>query len=259
MKKTMRVPALEKALDILEYVARRNSSVSVKELSRELEIATATAYRTVNYLSLRGYLRENDQSEGEYFLGPQIFHLANLVTQQLDLVHLAKPIMKELAVKTNQTTQLGILQDFGVVYVEQELPTSPVNIIAALRTIIPINVSASGKVLVAHLSTREQEYFLQNAELPKQTPNSIAEIDALKAELARVKTNGYALDNEEYARGIGCAAAPIFDHQGQAIAAIGVTGGIDHYTTGDDKRESIIQVVKDAAAEISEKLSGGSL
>lgn len=247
------VPALEKALDILEYIAQRGTYVTVKEVSNGLGIPLATAYRTIKYLWSRKYLQTKSEAGGEYYLGPQLLYLAHLITKQFDLISIAKPVMNELAAKSGQTAQLGVLQDFGVVYIEQALPAKPVNIIAALRTVIPVNVSASGKVLVAHLPAGEQDFFLKNAHLPPQTENSIVDIDEFKQELQKVKEQGYALDHEEYARGIGCAAAPIQDCTGQTIAAIGITGPIVDYIDAR-KLEHLVQLVKRAAAKISQEL-----
>ncbi|MGQ9889586.1 MAG: IclR family transcriptional regulator [Aggregatilineales bacterium] len=244
------VPALEKALDILEYIAERGTVVTIKEITTSLGIPLASSYRIVNYLCSRGYLKT--QGDGEFYLGPQLLYLSHRVEQQFDLINQAKPIMNALATESGQTAQLGVLQDFGVVYIEQALPSKPVNIVAALRTVIPVNLSASGKVLVAHLPQQEQDYFLKNAKLVQQTPNSIVDLDAFRRELAQVREQGYALDHEEYARGIGCAAAPIWDYRGQVIAAIGITGRIDDYTNESNLRR-VIELVLSAAQDISRK------
>lgn len=247
------VPALEKALDILEYLAERGSAVTIKEIATALGTPLATTYRIVNYLCSRGYLKA--QGDGVFYLGPQLLYLSHVVDRQFDLINQAKPIMNALATESGQTAQLGILQDFGVIYIEQALPSKPVNIVAALRTVIPVNLSASGKTLVAHLPPQEQEYFLQNARLVQQTPNSIVDLDAFRRELELVRARGYALDNEEYARGIGCLAAPIWDYRGQAIAAIGITGRIDAYTT-ESNLKRVIQLVTRAAQAISHEIGG---
>jgi DNA-binding IclR family transcriptional regulator len=249
------VPALEKALDILEYIAQSGTSVPAKELSTNLMIPHATVYRTVKYLCSRGYLKQDQQDEGEYSLGPQLLHLAHALSRQFDLLTAAGPIIRELAAKSTQTAQIGILQDLGVMYIDQALPTKPVNIIAALRTVIPVNVSASGKVLVAHLPLREQEYFLEHCRLAAQTPKSVVDIPLFRQELQKVRDQGYALDSEEYARGIGCAAAPIWDYKGQVIAAIGVTGPIADYTD-ETRLQRLIQLVKEASEELTSSIGG---
>lgn len=253
-KKAVIIPAVEKALDILEFVASQGAPVTAKEIATHLDIPASTTYRTVNYLCDRNYLKEDEQVEGRYYLGFQVMFLAHQLTRQRDLIDIAKPVMRDLATQSGQTAQLGILQDFGVMYIDQALPAQPVNIIAALRTHISANVSASGKVLVAHLPPTEQRYFLDHAEFPAQTPESITSKHAFLQELRRVAQQGYALDHEEYARGIGCLAAPIHEHNEQVIAAIGITGRIADYTDDANLRR-LIELTKEAARQISHYLS----
>ncbi|MCA9911642.1 MAG: IclR family transcriptional regulator, partial [Anaerolineae bacterium] len=219
-----------------------------------LDIPIATVYRTVKYLCTRNYLKENAAADGRYFLGSQLSILAHQATGHRDLIYLAKPFMRELAIKSGQTAQLGILQDYQVVYIEQALPARPVNIIAALRTGVPVNVSASGKVLVANLPESERDQFLSQAQLARQTPESIVEIASFEQELQRVLQQGYGADCEEFARGIGCVAAPIRDHRQQVIAAIGITGHISEYLH-QDRLQILINLVTNAAAQISDSLS----
>lgn len=247
-KKAVTVPAVEKALDIMEYIARQGKAVAIKDITATLDIPPATAYRTVKYLCSRKYLKETVQAE--YALGPQLLYLTDLIAKQFDMIIEAEPIMKELATRSGQTAQLGILQDLGVMYIQQSLPPTPVNIIATLRTVIPVNISASGKILVAHLPQREQEYFLHHATLLAQTKNSIVDIDEFKQELNTVKEQGYAQDREEYARGIGCVAAPVWNHRDQVIAAVGITGQIADYQD-DANLNRLIGLVKFAAEELS--------
>jgi DNA-binding IclR family transcriptional regulator len=252
-KKVQVVPALEKALDILEYIAERGDFVSTKEISAELGIPIATTYRTVNYLCNRNYLRENPDLEGNgYSLGAQIQILADHITRQFDLISVALPSMRRLAAQSEQTVQLGILQEHQVIYIEQVLPAKPVNIIAALRTGIAVNVSASGKVLVAHLPPQEQNDFLEKAELEPRTKRSITAIEQFRDELLQVKKQGYATDNEEFARGIGCVAVPIRNSRGQVIAAIGITGHSAEYTGNNWRNTS--QLVRDAGRAISSNI-----
>lgn len=248
-KRVQTVPALEKALDIMEYMANRGDFVTIKEIAADLSIPPATAYRTVNYLLSRNYLRQNVENEAEFFLGPQIQRLSDIISRQFDISAIAKPFMRQLAGQCGHTVQLGVLQEFQVVYIEQVLPAKPVNIIAALRTGIPVNVSASGKVLVANLVPEEQAHFLENAVLEARTHRSITSLEDFLAELKKVKQQGYAMDYEEYARGIGCLAVPIRNAWGQVVAAVGITGHSLDFK--DEALERNARLILDAGRKIS--------
>ncbi len=248
-KRVQTVPAIEKALDIMEYMANRGEFVTIKEVAADLGIPQATAYRTVNYLLSRNYLRQSVEAEGEYFLGPQLQRLSDVISRQFDIIAIAKPFMRHLASQCGHTVQLGVLQEAQVVYIEQVLPTRPVNIIAALRTGIPVNVSASGKVLVANMAPEEQAHFLENAVLEARTHRSITNPEDFMEELRKVKQQGYAVDYEEYARGIGCLAVPIRNARGQVVAAIGITGHSLDFK--DEALERNARLVLDAGRSIS--------
>lgn len=245
------VPAVGRALDILEFLGTSDTPQTTKEISKALHIPPTSTYRVVKYLCRRGYIDEDTNLDGRYSLGLQVLHLARLVKERhLDLRTAALHPIRRLAQETGQAAQLGVLHEYGVMYIDMVLPATPVSIIAPLRTVLPINVSASGKVLVAYLPSREREDFLLNASLATQTAKSITSKSELAEELRRVRELGYATDSEEYARGIGCLATPVFDDSGTVIAAVGITGHVSDYE-GNKQLARLIQLVQKAAAEIS--------
>jgi DNA-binding IclR family transcriptional regulator len=247
------VPAVERALNILESLGTHGTSMTLKEIAATLDIPAVSTFRIVKYLCSRGYLKEEPHLPGQYNLGMQLLYIAHQLHRNSDLRVAAILSMRKLAEVTGQTSQLAILQDYGVMYVEQATPLKPVNIIAQLRTQIPVNVSASGKVLIAYLQPEEQNEYLKKIEFVCQTKRSITNPAEFGKELLKVRQLGFAVDNEEYARGIGCLAAPIFDHLAKNIAAVGITGHIADYHN-EAKFENLKHQVLVAAKEISENL-----
>ncbi len=132
--------------------------------------------------------------------------------------------MFELANRTRQTVQLGILFEYSVMYIDQIRTEKKINIIVPTGTPFPVNLSAGGKILVANLPEEKRKEFLQYVKLKKNTPKSIINKDDFVEELKKVKMRGYATDFEEFARGIWCIAAPILNHKEENIASIGITG-----------------------------------
>jgi DNA-binding IclR family transcriptional regulator len=252
-QKNSAVPAVERALDILEYIGEQAKPISLKEAQNALKIPPASFFRIISELTERGYLREDNTTSGKYVLGHKILYLSQCFTRQIDLNTVALHCMRNLSEKCNQTSQLGALQNNGVVYLNQVLSTRPISITAALGTILPVNVSAAGKVLTAFLPENEKEEFLRDAKFASHTGKTITNIDEFRKELNKVKEYGVAMDDEEYAVGIGCLAAPVFNHKGRCVAAVGITGYIDDYK---DKLllSRNIQYVTQAAKEISEQI-----
>lgn len=247
------VPAVNRAIDVLEYVAQTSNSVTVKDLSEELDIPAASCFRIVKNLVARKYLIEDRFSKGRFMFGFRGIELADYALYKLDLRTIAIPYMKKLALDTNQAVQLGILETGGVVFIEQTMPINPIDIIAKQYVPLAINVCAGGKVLCAYMPLYKQSSYLSHAELVKNTEFSITDHDSLLAELKAVTERGYALDMQEYSIGVGCIAVPIFNYTGKCIAAIGITGSYQEYLE-QENIEHFYGLLSHAANEISAQM-----
>jgi DNA-binding IclR family transcriptional regulator len=115
----------------------------------------------------------------------------------------------------------------------------------------PFNCTAVGKVLLADLPTEELERMASEGIFEQRTERSICKVDALHAEIERVREQGWAQDIEEYNPGVGCIAAPVRDHEGQIIAAITVSGPAARV---EEQLDYIVTKVTTHAASISEEI-----
>jgi len=249
------VPAVERAFDILEFLAEQNNPVSLKEISAKMKIPTVSCFRIVKYICSRGYI--NEEQNGLYSLGLRNLLLSEKLLKKMDIVNLSQNAMQELAAETNQAVQLALPHQYGVIYINQIMPLHPINVIAPIGSIIPINVSASGKILTAFLSDLQRNKCTAAATFVNKTKNSITDKALFEIELLKVKELGYAEDNEEYAIGVGCLAAPIFNHTKECVAAIGITGNITDYHNSK-KYESYVKLIGKASQKVS-KLMGYNL
>lgn len=244
------VPAVNRAIDIMEYVAQSPNSVTTKEISEALNIPAASCFRIVKNLLMRKYLIEDRNARGKYLYGFRAVELADYALYKLDLRTTALPFMKKLALETNQAVQLGVLETGGVVFIEQTMPINPINIIAKQYVPLAINVSAGGKVLCAFMPLYKQSSYLAHTELVKRTKNSITDYEKLKQELKVVAEKGYALDQQEYSMGVGCIAVPIFNYAGNCIASLGITGNYEEYAQQENV-DGFYELLHKAAYEIS--------
>ena len=158
--------------------------------------------------------------------------------------------MRKTANETNHAVQLAVLEGANVIYIEQIMPITPVKAIAPLRTALPVNVSASGKILYAYLPYHIRANFLSVVDFAKYTDNSIIDKTTFARELEVIEQNGISFDNEEYSIGIGCMAVPIFNHNRQCVASLGITGTIRDYRDPERKTQ-LLTSLTDAAQEIS--------
>ncbi len=244
------VPAVNRSIDILEYIAQAPTSVTIKDLSEALDIPTVSCFRIVKNLLSRKYLIEDRYSKGRYLYGFRAIELADYALYKMDLRTIALPFMKQIAMETNQAVQLGVLETGGVVFVEQTMPINPIDIIAKQYVPLAINISAGGKVLCAFMPLYKQNNYLSHAELVKNTEFSITSYNKLLTELKVVAERGYALDMQEYSIGVGCIAVPIFNYTGNCIASIGITGNYNEYLE-EKNVQRFYEILKHAANEIS--------
>ena len=251
MESKNRVPAVERAFDILEYLMSRNEAVSIKEISVDLSIPNVTVFRIVKSLESKGYVYKQEKG-GKYILGAKAVSFGSTVNKESNLSQIANAFMYELAKKSGQTVQLGVLFEYQVMYIDQIRTSDSLIRIEPTREPFAVNISAGGKVLVAYLGEERQKDFLTQAVLSNTTPDSITDRNEFYEELVRVKSLGYAIDDEVFARGIRCIAAPIFNIKRECVASIGITGHTQEITL--ERMDEFIQLTIDVANKVSKAL-----
>jgi len=247
---TSDAPALDRGLSVLEYVMEANHPVSMKEISKRMSIPSASAFRLIKTLVQRGYLEEINLSQQFYLPGNKVFQMVQFYQLNHSLHSVARMPLRDLAERTGQTAQLAILTGTSVMYIEQALPKEPVSIVAPLHSFLPINVSAAGKILCSYLTDEQLKAFLVSDNLQKKAKNTISDPDALVEAIGLSRKYGYAIDIEEFARGIGCLAGAIWDSHNHCIGALGVTGHVDQYQN-KATLDHIIKSVLALAEEVS--------
>ena len=251
MENKNRVPAVERTIDILEYLVSRNEAISIKELAENLHIPNVTVFRIMKSLESKGFVN-NQSNKGKYVLGARAVSFGSTLVKESKLSQIANAIMYELARQTGQTVQLGVLFEYQVMYIEQIRTSESLTLIVPTRNPFAVNISASGKILVSYLPEPRREEFMKNTELVPSTPNTIVDKELFKKELDKVRAQGFAIDDEEFARGIRCVAAPIFNNRGENVAALGITGHTQEITM--DRIDEMISKTKISAEKISHSL-----
>lgn len=133
---------------------------------------------------------------------------------------------------------------------------SPVGLAERIGIPRPAHCTALGKVLLAHIAAAELRTYLERHELKPFTPRTITAVPSLEEELARVRGQGFAFDDEELAQGIRCLAAPVRNFAGQVVAAIGVSAPV--WRLGMERVPHLAEVVKVSAHRLSRQLGYGN-
>jgi IclR family acetate operon transcriptional repressor len=213
--------SVTRAIRALELIAEAGS-LGVTELGRRLDVHKATASRLVATLAERG-LVERDPVTEKYRLGFGLIRLAGAAMAGLDLVRTSHPILEELAERTRETVNLGMLSGDSVVYVDQVSGTRAIVSVSWVGRRTPLHCTSNGKVLLAHLAPAERDRLLAGP-LERATPATIVDPNALIAQLQEIKVRGYAQTLEELEEGLNAVAAPVRQADGEVVSALSVSG-----------------------------------
>jgi len=245
-KTKYRVPAVEKSFAILEMFAARNQGYTLSEVARLLRLPISTASSLLYTLQACSYLYRNNK--GQFFLTMKMLTEGNKALGQMKLREIAEPELKKLTVETGLASILGVRDGDQVVCIEKIEGTSPIQLASHIGKRMFLHQSSYGKAILAHVSEQEVDSVVASVGLPAATENTITSLPNLKKVLSRIRTEGYALDDQETGIGIRGIGAPVFDHNGVVSAAVAVGGSIFEI---DKNLKALAKAVKDCAFRIS--------
>ena len=248
-------PAAVRTLQILDLFLEDSSSKSLKTISEKLSIPFTSLYRIASCMKEYQYLVEDPANPNHLRLGYKLTGFSDIISSEKYLIKIAHPFMKQICNDLGQACQLCILSSDGVCTIDQCLPKSTITYITRLNEVIPINVSASGKLLTALLPKEERARFLKKATLrfTPYTEKTITDPALFSEHLEQIAAQGYGTDDEEYAIGVGCVAVPIHTPDNKIIAAVGTTGPVAPYKT-PESFNSMLEHLKETAQQIEERM-----
>ena len=220
------VQTIERVATIFDVMAQNSQGISLKELSAKVGLPKGTTHRLLSSLAYFGYVRQVSESKN-YLLGFKLVELGNRLLDQLDLRAQARPSLINLCKKTRETVHLVVLDQNEALYVDKvESDEKPggLQMVSRVGLRVPAHCSSVGKVFLAQLSDTELDTLIKEKGLRKRTENTITDPEKLKHHLKVIRQKGFAVDDEENEKGIRCVGAPIFNQQGQVIAAISISG-----------------------------------
>ena len=247
------VQSVERVFNILEIMAGEGAPITVTELAEKVNLKISTVHRLLSTLLHRGYVEQEESNK--YRLGLKLMELGNSVLYYSDIRTVARPFLEELVDRCNETVNLAILDDTDVVYIDQVESKNLiiVKMLAQVGNRGPVHCTSSGKALVAFLPEEKREETIARLDLAKYTNETITDLENLRKELKRVREDGYAVDWGEREEHVRCIAAPIFNHEGRAIASLSISGPSTRITTYYMKNE-LVDLIRETAERLSHKM-----
>lgn len=221
-----------KALAALDQVASMGRPVRFAELLENSAYPKATLYRLLQTLTNQGMLSYDSHTQ-TYSLGVRLVRLAHAAWRQSSLAPIARPFVEELAQDVQMTVHLAQLDGGQVLYVDKRNPANPVEMYSESGKVGPGYCTGIGKAMLAFLDEKELQIALQQQSFHKFTDNTLADVDALTANLSDIRKSGVSFDREEHEIGIICVATPILSTRNHILGALSVTNST-HRTSLDE-------------------------
>jgi IclR family KDG regulon transcriptional repressor len=218
------VRAVERAMQILSAFDSEHADRGVSEIAQVTGLHKATTHRIMMTLLNGGFLERTQDGE-RFRLGTRLVELGLGALRGLDLRRAAFPYMEQLVERFDETCDLGIFDRGMVLYVEVVHSEHSLTIAARIGRRLPAYCTASGRVFLAFLPPQVVEPLL-NQPLEPCTEKTTTSLAQLREELEATRQRGYALDDEEFEAGIRAVSAPIWDIDGNVIAALSVPGPV---------------------------------
>ncbi|MDW8060915.1 MAG: IclR family transcriptional regulator, partial [Thermomicrobium sp.] len=215
-------PAVWRAVACLNELARASDGLTLSELARAVDEPKSTLHAILATLVDAGLVVREDATK-RYRLGPHVLTLAGAYARQSDLLRAFSEIARPLARELGETIQLAVLQGREVLYVGKQEGTQWVRLASEVGTRLPAHATSLGKCLLAWLPPQELDQLLASGPLVALTPRTITDPEALRAELALVRAQGYALDRGETLPDVWCFGAPVRDANGSVVAALSIS------------------------------------
>ena len=242
------IQSLVRAFEILKCF-EHTEELGVTEISNRVGLHKSTTFNIISTLERYRYLEKNEIS-GKYRLGLELFRLGSFV--KYDLRKIAMPYFENLVVQFKETVNLVVRDDIHVIYLEKIESPHSIRISTVVGGRLPINATAVGKAILSGLPDSELHEVINRLTYKKFTENTICDKSALMEQINNIRLTGYAEDCEELEIGLVCVASPIFNQDGNAFAAISVSGPTLRMNT--QLRKEIGQALVSITKEISQKL-----
>lgn len=213
------VKSFERGLAVIRSFDAEHPARTLSEVAQTCDLTRAAARRLLLTLADLGYVHQDGR---RFRLTPRVLELGYSYLSSYTLPQIAEPHLEQLVARVRESSSLCVLDGDDIVYVAR-VPTRRIMTASiTVGTRFPAYVTSVGRVILAHLPQDEAEVRLARAELKPLTARTLTTADALRAELRRVRRQGYAVVDQELEEGLRSVAAPVRDRDGEVVAAVNI-------------------------------------
>jgi DNA-binding IclR family transcriptional regulator len=244
--------AVPKALRVLEAIAARKRPLSIAEIAAALDMPQPTAHRIVGMLERLGFVGR-EPGRRRVVEGARLVSLGLGVLQAAASDGARHAVLAALAKKTGESCNLGVMAGGNVVYIDRVESHWPLGLRFETGSRVPLHCTAIGKLLLSELPEDAVEAELAGAALTRYTDTTLTDVRRLRAELARIRRQGYSTDNQEFMSGVVCIAVPVSARNGGVCAALAISAAEARLTLAGVKK--FLPDLRAAAAKLARSLT----
>ncbi|NEK86686.1 IclR family transcriptional regulator [Blastococcus saxobsidens] len=251
--------SLERGLSILSAFSGNRPVLGIADLARAVGLTKSTTHRYVATLVKLDYVHQDPDTK-KYYLGPRVVDLGFAAIDSMELTRVAAPSLQALADETGYTVSMALCDGPEIVYIDRRrsgrrrtLMAMDLNVHIGSR--LPAYCTALGKAMLAYKDPATLREILDRTDMARRGPNTVTNREQLMAALAKVRSTGVAVNNEELAPGLRSFAAPVRDRTGAVVAAVNVAVHLSVATSSADALAGRLEpALRRTTAEISRRL-----
>jgi IclR family acetate operon transcriptional repressor len=251
--RTDSVQSVLRALAVINRLSEAEDGMTLTRIAERVGLAPSTAHRLLTTLEQERYVRF-DSERRLWSVGVQTFLAGCAFLKTRDLIGVARPFMRTLMDEFKETVNLAVQDHRDAMYVHRIERPAVVHSVAKPEGRVPLYCSGVGKALLAGKTDWELDRLLPADGARRLTSNTLVSRSALHEDIALTRERGFAVDDEEYAVGQRCVAAPVFNELREPMAAISISGPPTRISPSNIPR--LGELLRQAAAGITSRLGG---
>ncbi len=245
----MPVKSAERCLDLLELFARQPDEMSLAEVCARTRWPKNSVLGLLRTMQGREFLTAGRDS-GNYRLGPRVAAIGAAYIQGTSLAGEGQEVVRRVSRACDETVHLAVLHGRNVLYIAKEEGGGHMRMVSMVGRTIPAHGTGVGKMMLAMLSDAElNDLYPPGEELPRLTVRTLTDREAFLLRLAGIREQGYATDDGESTVSVNCLAAPIFDLNGDVVAAMSIS--VPEPRFGPERIPDLFTLLMNGARELS--------
>ncbi|MDN0081699.1 IclR family transcriptional regulator C-terminal domain-containing protein [Crenobacter sp. SG2305] len=240
--------SLARGLAVIQAFSQQRRLMSISQISQKTGIPRAAVRRCLYTLAKLGFVAAEDGRN--FALRPRILSLGHAYLASTPLAKAAQPVLRHVSNALNESSSIAILDGDEILYIARASTSRIMTIDLDIGSRLPASSTSMGRVLLSGLPAEEMSAYLDRVKLVQYTPNTLITREKLAAELAKVKSQGYSVIDQELEIGLRSIAVPILSQSGKVVAAINV--GVQAARVSVAEMETrVLPVLREAAEELS--------